>query len=70
MGKTLIAYLMVNSNITTKETARTISYLLNNIILWLDRILNKDLKTYRPLIILWLVDIAKVYFYNRLLSIT
>jgi hypothetical protein len=31
--------------------ARTISYLLNNIVLGLDRILNKALKTYRLLII-------------------
>ena len=42
--------------------ARTISRLLNNIALGLDGILNKALKTYRLLIILWLADIAKVYF--------
>ena len=42
--------------------ARTISRLLNNIVLGLDRILNKALKTYRPLIAPWLVDIARVYF--------
>ena len=42
--------------------ARTISCLLNNIVLRLDRILNKALKTCRPLIALWLADIAKVYF--------
>src|SRR6266700_4370724 len=42
--------------------ARTISRLLNNIVLGLDRILNKTLKTYRPLIVPWLIDIARVYF--------
>jgi len=42
--------------------ARTISRLLNNIALGLDRILNKVLKTYRLLIVPWLADIARVYF--------
>ena len=42
--------------------ARTISRLLNNIVLGLDGILNKALKTYKPLIALQLTDIAKVYF--------
>jgi len=42
--------------------ARTISRLLNNIVLGLDRILKKALKTYRPLIVSWLIDIARVYF--------
>jgi hypothetical protein len=42
--------------------ARTISRLLNNIVLGLDRILNKALKTYRLLIVPWLIDIARVYF--------
>ena len=42
--------------------ARTISHFLNNIVLGLDRILNKALKTYRLLIVLWLIDIAKAYF--------
>ena len=54
--------LRVNSNIIIKEIARTISRLLNNIVLGLNRILNKALKTYRLLIVLWLTDIAKVYF--------
>ena len=49
-GEILATYLRVNSNIITKEMARTISRLLNNIILRLDRILNKALKTYRLLI--------------------
>ena len=62
MGEVLITYLRVNSNITTKEMARTISRLLNNIILRLNRILNKVLKTYRLLIALQLIDIAKIYF--------
>ena len=61
-GKTLITCLRVNSNITTKEMARTISCLLNNIVLGPDRILNKALKTYRLLIAPWLADIAKVCF--------
>src|SRR6266702_7505238 len=42
--------------------AKTISRLLNNIVLGLDGIPNKALKTYRPLIAPWLADIAKVYF--------
>jgi len=42
--------------------ARTISRLLNNIALGLDRILNKALKTYRLLIAPWLIDIARAYF--------
>ena len=42
--------------------ARTISRLLNNTVLELDRILNKALKTCRLLIVLWLADIARVYF--------
>ena len=42
--------------------ARTISRLLNNTALGLDRILNKALKTYRPLIVPWLADIARAYF--------
>ena len=42
--------------------ARTISRLLNNIALGLDRILNKALKTYRLLIAPWLADIARAYF--------
>ena len=54
--------LRVNSVIITEEIAKTISRLLNNTVLGLDRILNKALKTYRPLIAPWLIDIAKVYF--------
>ena len=54
--------LRVNNNIITKEMARTISCLLNNMVLRLDRILNKALKTCSPLIVLWLVDIARVCF--------
>ena len=44
--------LKVNSDITTEKIARTISHFLNNTVLGLDRILNKALKTYRPLIAL------------------
>ena len=54
--------LRVDSGITTEEMARTISRLLNNIVLGLDRILNKALKTYRLLIVPYLIDIARVYF--------
>ena len=54
--------LRVDSDITTKEMARTISRLLNNIALGPDGIPNKALKTYRPLIAPWLIDIAKAYF--------
>jgi len=57
-----VTYLRVNSDITTKEMARTISCLLNNIVLGPDRILNKALKTYGPLIAPWLADVAKVCF--------
>jgi hypothetical protein len=46
----LITYLRVNSNIITKEMARTINCFLNNTVLELDGILNKALKTYRLLI--------------------
>jgi len=42
--------------------ARTIGRLLNNIVLGLDGILNKALKTCGPLIAPWLADIARVYF--------
>jgi len=42
--------------------ARTISCLLNNKALGLNKILNKALKTCSPLIALWLADIAKVCF--------
>ena len=42
--------------------ARTISRLLNNTALGLDRILNKALKTYGPLIAPWLADVARAYF--------
>ena len=57
-----MTYLRVNSNITIEEIAKTISYLLNNTVLGLDRIPNKALKIYRPLIVPWLIDIARVYF--------
>ena len=50
IGKILVTCLRVDSDIITKEMARTISRLLNNIVLRLDKILNKTLKTYRPLI--------------------
>ena len=62
MGEVLVTYLRVNSDIITKEMAKTISCFLNNIVLGLNRILNKALKTYRLLIVLWLIDIAKAYF--------
>jgi len=42
--------------------ARTISRPLNNIVLGLDRILNKALKIYKLFIVSWLIDIARVYF--------
>ena len=42
--------------------AKTISRLLNNIVLKLNRIPNKAPKIYGPLIAFWLIDIAKVYF--------
>jgi len=57
-----VTCLRVNSDIITKEMARTISRLLNNIVLGPDGILNKALKTYGPLIAPWLVDVARVYF--------
>ena len=50
MGKTLVTYLRVNSDILIEEMARTISRLLNNIVLGPDGILNKALKTCGPLI--------------------
>jgi hypothetical protein len=62
MGKTPVTCLRVNSNIITKEMAKTISRFLNNTVLGLNRILNEALKTYRLLIVPWLTDVAKVYF--------
>ena len=41
---------------------RTISRLLNNTVLGPDRILNKALKTYGLIIVLWLINIARAYF--------
>jgi hypothetical protein len=46
----------------TEEMARTISRLLNNIVLGPDGILNKALKTCGLLIAPWLADIARAYF--------
>src|SRR6266567_3518175 len=62
MGKTPATRLRVNSDIITEEIAKTISHLLNNTVLGLNRVLNKALKTYRPLIAPWPTDIAKAYF--------
>jgi hypothetical protein len=45
-----MTYLKINSDIITEKIVRIISRLLNNIVLGLDRILNKALKTYRLLI--------------------
>jgi len=47
---------------TTEEMARTISRLLNNTVLGLDGILNEALKTCGPLIVPWLVDVARACF--------
>ena len=47
-----MTYLQVNSNMTIKEMAKTISCLLNNTTLKPDRIPNEALKAYRPLIAL------------------
>ena len=62
MGETPMTCLRVNSNIITEEMAKTISCLLNNIVLRLNGIPNEALKTYRPLIIPWLADVAKACF--------
>ena len=62
IGKTPVAHLRVNNDIIIEEMARIISRLLNNTALGLNRIPNEALKTYRPLITLWLADIAKAYF--------
>src|SRR6266702_8464296 len=62
MGETLITCLRVDNDITTEEMARTISRLLNNIVLRPNKIPNEALKTCGLLIILWFTDIAKVYF--------
>ena len=50
MGEAPVTRLRVDSDMITKEMARTISRLLNNIVLGLDRILNKALKAYGLLI--------------------
>ena len=57
-----MTHLRVDSDIITKEMPKTISCFLNNTVLGLDRILNKALKTYRLLIVLWLINVAKIYF--------
>ena len=44
-GKMLVTYLRVDSDIITKEMAKTISRPLNNIVLKPDRIPNEALKT-------------------------
>src|SRR6266567_2528143 len=62
MGETLVTCLRVDSDMITEEMARTISCLLNNIVLGLDGILNEALKTCRLLIAPWLVDVAKACF--------
>src|SRR6266481_1261406 len=62
MGEILATRLRVDSDIITKEMARIISRFLNNIVLGLDRIPNEALKTYGPLIVPWLADVARVYF--------
>ncbi len=61
-SETPATHLRVNNDMTTKEMAKTISHLLNNTALRLDKIPNKALKTYRPLITLWLADVTKAYF--------
>ena len=50
IDKILATRLRVNSDIITEKMARTISRLLNNIVLGLDKIPNEALKTYGPLI--------------------
>jgi len=57
-----VTYLRVNSDITIEEIARIISRLLNNIAPGLDGIPNKALKTYGPLIVPWLADVARACF--------
>ena len=52
MNEAPVTYLRVDSDIVTKEMAKTISRFLNNIVLGLNGILNKALKIYRPLIVL------------------
>ena len=61
-GEAPVTRLRVDSDMTTKEIARTISRFSNNTVLGLDRILNEALKTYRLLIAPWLADVARVYF--------
>ena len=62
MGEILVTCLRVDSDMITEEMAKTISRLLNNIVLGLDRVLNKALKTCGPLITPWLTDITRVCF--------
>ena len=50
IGEIPMTCLKVDSDIITKKMAKTISCFLNNIILKLDKIPNKALKTYRLLI--------------------
>ena len=50
-SEALVTRLRVNSDIIPKEIAKTISYFLNNIVLKLNGIQNKALKTYGLLIV-------------------
>ena len=61
-GEAPVTRLRVDSDMTTEEMARTISRLSNNTVPGPDGILNEALKTCGLLIVLWLTDIAKVYF--------
>src|SRR6266576_4370178 len=61
-GETPVTRLRVDSDMTTEEMARTISRLSNNIAPGPDRIPNEALKTYGPLIVPWLADVAKACF--------
>ena len=62
IGEIPVTRLRVNSDIITEEMARTISRLLNNIVLRLNKIPNEALKTYSSLIAPWLADVAKACF--------
>src|SRR6266702_5550745 len=61
-SETPATHLRVNNDITTEEMAKTISHLLNNTALRLNKIPNKALKTYRPLITPWFINIARACF--------
>ena len=65
IGEILVTYLNINSNIITKEIARTISRLLNNIALGLNMILNKAVGRRKRTLHLYAVTATNLVFQSQ-----